>query len=173
MRMPELITDEMRGIIGHPYEQQRSFPIDATAIRRWAIAVYYPEQPPREFWDPDAPEGMVAPAEFNPFAWMASENVEFQPAGPPMDPHHARPGGLEFRLGVKPPDLKTALNGGLHVTYAALMRVGDVIFGTTSIVGYTEREGRTGPILLTDIESRWSNQRDELVKISRMTMIRR
>jgi hypothetical protein len=171
--MPELITAEMRSLIGRPYKQQRSFPIDATAIRRWAIAVYYPEQPPREFWDPDVPDGLVAPAEFNPFAWMASEDVELQPDGPPIDPGHARPGGLEFRFGVRPPDLKTALNGGLHVTYAALMRVGDVVFATTSIGGYTEREGRAGPILFTEVESHWSNQRDELVKISRMTMIRR
>lgn len=172
-RMPGLISEEMRGIVGRPYEQRRTFPIDATAIRRWAIAVYYPERPPREFWDSDVPGGIVAPAEFNPFAWMAAEEVEVAPAGPPVDPRHARPGGLELRLGVQPPDLKRALNGALQVTYGEVMRVGDVIFGTTAIIGYTERDGRTGPMLLTEVESRWKNQRDELVKTSLMTLIRR
>ena len=45
------ITDAMRSVIGKEYNEQISFPIGANDIRRWAIATYYPEEPPRVFWD--------------------------------------------------------------------------------------------------------------------------
>ena len=43
-----VITDEMRGAIGRVLRQRSSYPISASDIRRWAIAVYYPEPPPAQ-----------------------------------------------------------------------------------------------------------------------------
>jgi hypothetical protein len=95
--MTGLITDEMRGLIGRPYATATSFPIDLSAIMRWAIAVYYPEPPPPEYWDEEyaatTPSGgIIAPAEFNPFAWMSRRAttsdaaIEVDPALPGREP---------------------------------------------------------------------------------------
>ena len=90
-------------------EEETSYPIAASDIRRWALAVYYPEVPPAEFWDEDDPVtvargGIVAPDEFNPLAWMAKD--------PKPDRHPAlgvtpKVGAFEAALGVKPPDINT------------------------------------------------------------------
>ncbi len=53
-----------------------SAPIRDSDIRRWALAVYWPAMPPRRFWDEAYARttrwgGIVAPDEFNPFAWPA------------------------------------------------------------------------------------------------------
>ena len=49
-------------------------PIALADIRKWAIAVYWPENPPPLYWDEDYAKttrysGIVAPLDFNPFAW--------------------------------------------------------------------------------------------------------
>jgi len=75
--MPDTwISEEMRAAIGGVHSDRRSMPIAVSDIRKWAQAVYYPEAPPREYWDEEYAAttpagGIVAPEEFNPFAWMA------------------------------------------------------------------------------------------------------
>jgi N-terminal half of MaoC dehydratase len=101
-----LITDEMRSIIGVEMESALSFPVSASDIRKWAMAIYYPEVPPRIFWDEDyaaasAYGGIVAPEEFNPFAWMTKEP---EPAVRPL-----LHGGFERVLGVEPPPHRAVL----------------------------------------------------------------
>jgi hypothetical protein len=80
---------ERKGVWG---ESRSSYPVTATDIRRWAIAVYWPEQPPPIFWDEDYAAttrwgGIIAPQDFNPFAWP----VERPGMGGP--PRGARGGG--------------------------------------------------------------------------------
>jgi hypothetical protein len=176
--VPELISDEMRGILGVPFETTTSFPIDPSDIRRWAIAVYYPEAPPPLYWDDEYAKttpwgGIVAPEEFNPFAWMSRPSSTEDERAIDVDPGLVRAGASEHRLGVVPPSLLTGLNGGMEVDYTEVpMRPGDVITSTSAIVDYKEREGRLGHMLFTTTENTWRNQRGELVKTVRMTLIR-
>ena len=95
------ITDAMRALIGREYGERESYPISESDIRKWALAVYYPEEPPRLYWDAEYAAqtsygGIVAPEEFNPFGWMTA-----QPAG-------VRSGGgggtVETTFGVDPPN---------------------------------------------------------------------
>ena len=70
--MVTMITDEMRALVDRTMRRATSYPIGANDIRRWAIAIYYPEVPPRLFWDEEYAAttrwgGIVAPEEFNPF----------------------------------------------------------------------------------------------------------
>jgi hypothetical protein len=166
-----VISDDMRKAIGGELGRSTSFPITDSDIRRWAVAVYYPDDPPRLFWDADYAAGtvhggIVAPEEFNPFAWM--------PAGGPMK--HA--GGAhntdltENTLGIDGPHLKFQLNGGMEVEYGVRMRPGDVITSVRRLAEYREREGRLGLMLFTVSEDSWTNQNDELVKTSRSILIR-
>ena len=70
------------------------------------------------------------------------------------------------------PITKFVLNGGVEVEYTGVrMRPGDVIRSVTSLAEYRERAGRLGLMLFTITENRWTNQRGELVKTSRNTLI--
>ncbi len=166
------ISEAMAAAVGRQLERRVSYPIAASDIRRWAIAVYYPQEPPRLFWDEGyaagTPHGgIVAPEDFNPFAWMAVE-----PAGVP--PRHAShdPNVTEARLGIAGPGLSFQLNGGMRAEYGVRMRPGDVITSITRLAGYHERDGRLGRMLFTDMEATWTNQRDEIVKRVVSTLIR-
>jgi hypothetical protein len=170
-----LISDAMRSIIGKTMETTVSYPVAASDIRRWAIAVYYPEQPPQVFWDEQWAAGsrfggVVAPAEFNPFAWGPQARTLAVAPDPNAKDAVGTP---ELRIGVAPPPFSHILNGGLESRYTnVLIRPGDVITSSSAIVEYKEREGRLGQMLFTAIESRWTNQSYELVSIQRMTLIR-
>ena len=162
-----VISDDMRKAIGGELGRSVSFPITDSDIRRWAVAVYYPDDPPRLFWDAGHAAGtghgaIVAPEEFNPFAWMSSEGPQRAAAG--HDPDM-----IEKTLGIEGPHLKFQLNGGMEVEYGVRMRPGDVITSVRSLSGYREREGRLGLMLFTVTEDNWTNQNDEPVKTSRST----
>jgi hypothetical protein len=166
------ISDDMRAAVGSEMGRSVSWPISASDIRKWAQAVSYPEPPPRRFWEADHAAttrfgGIVAPEEFNPFAWMTAE-------GPPAPEHAPDPGGSPERtLGIEAPGTQFILNGGMECTYTGVpMRVDDVITSVTRLAEYSEREGRLGLMLFTVSESEWFNQRGELVKTSRTTLIR-
>lgn len=169
-----VVNDEMTAAVGSELRRKVSFPIAASDIRRWAVAVYYPEAPPATFWDAEVAaatthRGIVAPEEFNPFAWMA--------AGGPPSPVAETTGGpdpdsTEKYLGIRPPGMSHQLNGGLEVDYGVRMRPGDVITSVTRLAGYRERAGQLGWMLFTTYEDTWTNQDGEPVKRSRSTIIR-
>src|SRR5271155_5802194 len=124
------ISEEMRACVGSDLDRRVSFPITSSDIRRWAVAVYYPELPPRRFWA--APVGSTysgapaAPEDFNPFAWLVAE-----PAGPPpslRDPEEV--------LGIATPDAAVRLRDGMSVDYGVPMRPGDVITSVRRLGGY-------------------------------------
>ncbi len=169
------ITDDMRALIGREFgEEQVSAPISLSDIKKWAIAIYYPELPPRLFWDEayaatTVHGGIVAPEEFNPFAWFTAEGPRIAPSfeGPIRD------AGPERAFGVAPPETNFILNGGIEVTYGVRMRPGDVITSSRSkVVEYKERQSRLGLMLMTTTETTWTNQNAEMVKITRGTLIR-
>jgi hypothetical protein len=162
----------MGDAIGRQLGRRVSFPVSESDIRRWAIAVYYPDQPPRSFWDAGYAKnsghgGIVAPEEFNPFAWMAAEQDE-----PPVPIENNNPDRTELLLGIEGPGLKFQLNGGMEVEYGMPMRPDDVITSVNRLAGYRERQGRLGLMLFTVSEDTWTNQSGELVKKSRITLIR-
>lgn len=166
------ISAAMRAAVGTQLARQVSFPVTESDIRRWAIAVYHPQQPPRLFWDAGYAKstrhgGIVAPEEFNPFAWMVAERDE---------PAAARPGGdldhPERLLGIPGPGLGHQLNGGVAVRYGARMRPGDVITSVSRLTGYSERGGRLGLMLFTVTEDTWTSDDGNLVKVATSTLIR-
>jgi hypothetical protein len=166
-----LVSDAMRAAVGRELRRVVSYPIAESDIRRWAIAVYYPEHPPRLFWDPlyaagTVHGGIVAPEDFNPFAWMAAEPPGWRPQD--LGGHHS----VEIGLGIPPPDLPFSLNGGEEAEYGVRMRPGDVITSVTSLAEYYEREGRLGRMLFTVTESIWTNADGEQAKRARHTVIR-
>jgi hypothetical protein len=166
-----LITEQMRDAVGTELDRAVSFPVSASDIRRWALAVYHPAEPPRQFWDVDAAArtihgGIVAPEEFNPFAWMNGEPAGKKPSYGPGGP------SLEARIGIAEVGLTSMLNGGTDIRYGTRMRPGDVITATTVLDDYAERDGRLGLMLFTKTKATWTNQHDENVKVLTNTLIR-
>ena len=110
---PTLVTSgmiESKGVWG---ETTVSFPVTESDIRRWAIAVYWPEKPPRLFWDENYAKttrwgGIIAPQDFNPFAW------------PVERPGRASSGPMP---GEVPKKGQNVLNGGQKDTFYAPMRM--------------------------------------------------
>lgn len=171
--MPESnITAAMRDAVGRQLTRRVSFPVAESDIRRWAIAVYYPQEPPRRFWDEAYAKstrygGIVAPEDFNPFAWMAAEEEL-----PSVELGDNDPDRTELMLGIPGAGLKFQLNGGMEVDYGTPVRPGDIITSVNRLSGYTEREGRLGLMLFTTMEDSWVNQDGDLVKRTRLTLIR-
>jgi hypothetical protein len=155
----------MRNAVGRAFGRRTGFPVSSSDIRRWAIAVYYPEPPPEALWKPG--EDVQAPEDFNPFAWMTAAGPSDGSDGDPNDTDNT-----ESQLGIAGPGLKFQLNGGLEVEYGVPMRPGDVITSVSRVTNYSEREGRLGLMLFTVIEDVWTNQDGAEVRRGRITLIR-
>jgi hypothetical protein len=169
------ISDDMRALVGREYgSTTTSVPISLSDIRKWALAIYFPEVPPRLFWDEEYAAttefgGIVAPEEFNPFAWFTADG----PVMPSTFEGVVRGTGPEEALGVAAPATSFILNGGIEVTYGVRMRPDDVITaGPTRVLEYKERPSRLGLMLMTTSERTWTNQKDEMVKVTHNTLIR-
>ena len=157
------VTEDMQDIVGAVMRESISHPVSVSDIRKWAIAVYYPETPPRNFWDEAFAartkyRGIVAPEEFNPFAWSTQ-----QPSL--TDPKVSQTAFSERELGVRPPDFKAILLTEIRERYGPTrIRPGDVIRSTVRISEYFEREGRMGHMLYTTLANEWHNQAGEWVR---------
>jgi hypothetical protein len=163
--MPEtetLVTPDMEERKGVWGDERVSYPVSESDIRKWAIAVYWGETPPRLYWDEEYAKGtrwggIIAPQDFNPFAWAV-------PMGA-VKPSGAVPGQQTRKGG-------NVMNGGQADTYGVPMRPGDVITARTRLASWEERTGRNGLTLFTYTETEWRNQNGELVKTRISTGIR-
>jgi len=157
-----LVTPEMETAKGVWGPETTSYPVSESDIRKWAIATYWPETPPRIFWDADYARGtrwggIIAPRDFNPFAWPVQRPGR-QGAGPVP--------------GQRPKKGENILNGGQRDSYFAPIAPGDVITSRSRLSHWDEREGRHGLTLYQFNETEWTNQRGELVKRRISTGIR-
>ena len=150
-----LVTPQMlerKGVWG---AERVSFPIALSDIRKWAIAVYWPERPPRLYWDEEYARttrwgGIIAPEDFNPFAW-------------PLEAEQSM-GGVQRAAGRAGGKGRRGMNGGQTDTFFRPMRPGDVIRSRTRLRNWNESTTRLGLTLFTYTETEWLNQNDELVK---------
>jgi hypothetical protein len=154
------ITEEIRNMLNVERDVILSPPISESDIRKWAMAVYWPETPPRQFWDAEYARttrwgGIVAPEEFNPFAWPIEHKEAIRLGGP---------------IGKEPG--QRVLNGGSEARYYVPMRPGDVIRAGTKLVDVFEKTGRLGVMMFLINETTWTNQHGEVVKVDRKTSIR-
>ena len=154
-----LISPAMQEAKGKWSEPRLSPPISLSDIRRWAIATYWPETPPPIYWDEAYAAttrhgGVIAPPDFNPFAWPVKRQAP---------PAQAQPAG-----GVR----LTGMNGSQTDTYGEPMRPGDLISARTRLADFNERQGRFGLMLYTYNEIEWTNQNGEFVRRRIATGIR-
>lgn len=154
------ITEELRSMLEVERDVAVAPPISESDIRKWAIAVYWPDTPPKQFWDGDYAKasrsgGIIAPEEFNPFAWPIERKEVMRLGGD---------------IGKEPG--RRVLNGGSEARYFEPMRPGDVIRSGTKLVDVYEKTGRLGVMMFLINETTWTNQKGEVVKVDRKTSIR-
>jgi len=159
-----LVTQDMLDRKGVWGKERVSPPVSESDIRKWAIAVYWPKTPPPIFWDAEYARGtrwggIIAPPDFNPFAWPVT--VERPARVASADTNAPRSG--KGRRGM---------NGGQVDTYGVVMRPGDVITSRSRLRDWEERETRLGLTLFSYSETEWRNQTGELVKRRVATAIR-
>lgn len=169
------ISEAMRDAVGTEIGRSISYPVGENDIRRWAIATYWPDDPPARYIDaPTDGSPMVAPEEFNAMstAWRpASTESSITPIANSSGLGHD-PDSSEHQVGIEGPGLTNMLNGGMSVEYGVPIKAGDVITSVRSLGEYKEREGRLGLMLFSSAVDTWTNQDDDLVKRSTMTLIR-
>jgi hypothetical protein len=159
------ISEAMSKAVGTEISRSVSFPVSDSDIRKWALATYYPDQPPAKYLGAGP---LVAPEEINVLAWAVASQ---EPAdGPVVDDND--PDKTEKLVGVEGPGLKFMLNGGLSVEYGVPIKSGDVITSVRTLGEYTEREGRLGLMLFSRTIDTWTNQDGEFVKRTTGTLIR-
>lgn len=156
------VAQELRAQLGVESPPRVSFPVEKFAIRMWAVCTWWPEPPPRLYWDEEYAKqtrwgGIVAPAYFNPFAY----HVDAERMQGPSTMGRVREG-----------QGNRGLNGGGEGEYFAPIRPGDVITEIRQLIDVVEKQTSLGPTLITTTEVRWTNQRGELVRIYRGTGIR-
>ena len=147
-----LVTEEMQAQQGVWGEERVSPPISESDIRKWAIACYWPEKPPSLFHDAEYAKGtrwggIIAPQDFNPFAWPVERQI---------------PAGRATAEGAGPGT--RGMNGGQTDTFGVPMRPGEVITARSQLKDWNERQTRLGLTLFSNTEIEWRNQDGELVK---------
>ena len=144
---------------GEWYRKRVSFPVDFSDIRRWAIGVYWPENPPEIFVNQNYAKKtnwgkIIAPREFNPFAWPVKADESN--------------GGLDIGL---IPHLRS-IAGGTNDVYGVQIYIGDVITERSRVSEYKLTKTRLGQTLFVINESEWINQDKELVRTRFSTGVR-
>jgi acyl dehydratase len=69
--------------------------------------------------------------------------------------------------------LTRIVNGGTKAQFFSLAKVGDVITSRAKYLDIRERTGRTGPMVIIDVQVKYTNQDEELLAIITMTLILR
>jgi hypothetical protein len=164
-----LVTAGMRASLGVWDEWSPwSAPIRDSDIRRWALAVYWPEAPPRKYWDPaiaagSPARGLVAPEDFNPFAWPAPALAS--------DASERRDRSEALNRRPDPRQARGRVNGGCSASYGVAMRPDDRVRRRVRLRGWRTVDASRGSLLLVDYEHEWRNERDELVRTAVYTLI--
>jgi hypothetical protein len=157
-----LVTDDLIRLKGKWWPSVKSFPVTESDIRKYAIAIYWPDEPPRLFWDKQYAQttrwkGIVAPEDFNPFAWQVGRPA----AGPGQV---LRPGEVKAKGGM---------NGAETDTFFERIHPGNVVTERIKLIDFYERTGPTLGLMLFEIyEIEWYNQNGTLIKRRIQTMLR-
>ncbi len=149
------VLDILKKLVGREVAYTDEFEVEKGMIRRFALAVGDPNP---VYWDEEFAKktpygGIIAPFTFL-FEWN----------------HH--------RHAVLPPEARRSLfkelkrqprllRGGSEYEVARPVRPGDIITSRTRITEVYEKKGKSGPLIFQACESRYYNQKDEMLGASK------
>jgi acyl dehydratase len=172
------ITPEIEALIGLEGHPQTCWePVERSEVRRFAEAVMDDDP---IFWnDAYAKQtrygSVVAPPLFPLFAHRRPPGSADPLARAVTEPDFDGFVGL-LTTGLPPvplPMLPRLLNGGNEVELYRLPKLGERITARAKYLDIYEKTGRSGTMVFIVVETRYTNQHDELLMISRLTLIRR
>ena len=141
------------------------------AIQNYANAVGFGGPDPlyfdEEFAQGTPYGGITAPPMFfgTPFSRIVP-HMDLRDDGLPKDD--------DVHSGLRPPlPLPRLMGGGTEVEFFRPVRPGDRLTRRSKLADLTEKNGRTGPLVFTTIETEYRNEADELVPIVRSSTISR
>jgi acyl dehydratase len=151
MTQESVISDELRGYVGYETEPVK-VEIDRTLIARYA-------------------EGID---DSNPL-WLDSEAAKNGPYGTLVAPP-ALFATVMMRGKIPWDEFRNLLpagylDGGGEWEVFELPKLGDTIAVSTKVVDLSERQGRSGAMVLLTVESTWRNQKDKVVAKAKSTTI--
>jgi acyl dehydratase len=172
------LTPAVKALIGMEGEPQTCWePVERSEIRRFAQAIMDDDP---IFWDDAYVKTtrygtVVAPPLFPLFAYRCTPGSPDLLADAATDPDFDGFAGLTT-TGLPPihlPQLPRLLNGGNEVELYQLPKLGDHLTARSKYVDIYEKTGRSGTMVFIVIETRYTNQDEALLMISRVTLIRR
>jgi len=153
------ITDELKALIGKGMDPM-IHEVERGAIRRFADAIGDPNP---LFRDVDYAKkaghpDLVAPIGF--FGWTLGRGGMMELMG-------------DIVMAMARAGFPRLLDGGMEYEYYLPAHAGDVLTSYGKIVDISEREGRTGKMLITTMETTYVNQNGNLVAKARASFINR
>jgi hypothetical protein len=168
------VTPEIRDLIGRKGPVRSSgIPLEADRLRRFNQAAMEPTIPAP---DPAAPfpADLVAPP-----LWPLHAFVRRPGEPDPFDVLKDDPeldgtqGAGETGLPPVEVPLARILNGGVSAEVFALAQVGDVVEAQSEYVDISDREARSGPMVIVSIRTTYTNQNGKLLCRVTNAIIRR
>ncbi|GGG44160.1 hypothetical protein GCM10010964_34450 [Caldovatus sediminis] len=154
------ITDAVRALIGLRSDWiEACHPVEASEVRRFFQALMDPN--PR-YWDAASPAaarygGPVAPPGFAVHAFRRPPDEIEDPLGADGDPEFDGTSRLVRRgLPRVPVPLRGVLNGGYEYEFFSYPRLGERILCRSAYRDITQREGRSGPMVLIVVEDEYA-----------------
>lgn len=176
----QFITPEVRALVGAESPIEWAWdPVTTSELRRFTQAIMDSDP---VHWDEKYAErtkygGVVCPPLF-PLTYFRTSPSEPDPIsqGARQDPEFD--GAVEGMLGTRglpsiPLPLARRLHGGNDIQVFQLAKPGERLKARSRIVDIHQREGRSGPMVFVVTETTIWNHKDELLLISRQTIIRR
>ncbi len=151
--MESLLTSEILACVGRSAPPRREV-ATRRDIRHYAMATR--QSDPRYLSGEEAP-----PLYYTALFW---------PEGP-LDT--LRPDGLTTDMLLPSLPLQRVMAGGVRVRFERPIRPGDELVATRTIVDIREKEGKTGPLIFLETETRIETETGELVLIEVTTTIAR
>ncbi len=165
-----ILTEEIESWIGRAGPEQTAT-VTREEIERYAAACAI-EAPNPLFVDAQVAQASPLGAQIAPFGFYA---VAFSKMA-----HHTtlQEDGLSGRSAseprLRPPiPLSRTMAGGTEVEYRRPIRAGDVLTSEARIVDIVEKQGRSGPLVLTTTETTFRDAGGAVVCVEKLTMINR
>ncbi len=166
-----VLTEEILSYIG------REGPDETVAFHReemirYANAVTLTPAPNPLFIDDSAASASPFGAIIAPFQFYSIPFTVMAPPAMLKEDGIPASGGL-FSVELPPVPLPRTMAGGLKVRYRRPVRDGDVLTRRTRLAAITERQGKSGPLVFTTMETTYRDESERDVVVVEQTIISR
>lgn len=154
----DLVTDAARGLIGvQSGWVETTHPVEASELRRFMHATLDANPRHRPGHTGPRHDGPVAPLGFPVHAFRRPADQDWDPLEGHGDPEFDGNSRLiRQHLPRMPIPLSGVLNGGYEYEFFSHARLGERIFCRSAYRGVTQRQGRSGPMVIVTVDDEFA-----------------